>query len=232
MIRAVLNAATVKARLLAMSEKARKRAYQVSLRRAAAPVVKDLQRAWAAAKRRRGLVTGEIADGQQARIRFARKGSKAGTATLEIGANYRVGGYVKLWHILENGFRHYSKNATYATLGNEVNSLKRRRNVFFAEQVAAAGGRPRGKDARKALYSGIRAAWQQRLPGADEQIAAAQKARTGRREAARAGGSRRIAGRRISRPIAEKHVQTIAREAQRLLVAEVMRPVKGARRAA
>lgn len=232
MIRGVLNAASVKARLLAMSEKARKRAYQVALRRAAAPVVKDLQRAWAGAKRRRGLVTGTIADGQRARIRFSNKGMRAGTATLEIGANYRLGSYVKLWHILENGFRHYSRNATYATLGAEVNSLKRRRQAFFAEQIKAAGGRPRSKDARNALYSSVRASWQRAMPEADQRIGAAQKARTGRREAARAGGSRRIAGRRISRPIAERHVQTVAREAQRHLIAEVMRPVRGARRAA
>ena len=50
MIKAYINAIEVKAKLLAMSDKARNRTYQRVLRRAASPVVKDLQRAWAKAK--------------------------------------------------------------------------------------------------------------------------------------------------------------------------------------
>lgn len=230
MITAVLNAVEVKARLLAMSQKARNRAYHVALRRAAAPVVKELQRGWAAAKRRGGLVTGEIADGQQSRVSISRRQATAGVATLQIGANYKLGGPVKLWHILENGFRHYSRSAAYTTLGGEIQSLQRKRREFFKEQIKAAGGRPKAKDARISLMRGIRASWQQRTPGADERIAAAHKARTDRRDAARRGGSRVIAGRRISRPIAQRHVGTLAAKAQQYLVAEVMRPAR--RRAA
>ncbi len=226
MIRAALNDADVRAKLLAMSERSRKRAYQVALRRAAAPVVKDLQRGWARAKRRTGLVTGEIADGQQARITFSRRKASSGMATLQIGANYRLGGYVKLWHILENGFRHFSRSSAYKTLGAEVQSLQRKRREFFKAQVAAAGGRPKNRDARASLMRGISASWKARAPQADAKIAAAHSARLGRREEARRSGSRMIAGFRVSRRIAQQHVSTLAAKAQQYLVAEVMAPLR------
>jgi hypothetical protein len=233
MIRAVLNSVQVKARLVAMSENSRRRAYNVSMRRAAAPVVRDLQRAWGNGRRNSGIVTGEIGDGQQAKLTIRGRGKAAGIAVLQIGANYRLGGLVRLWHILEHGARHYGKSAAYQTMGAEANRLKRQRRLFFSEQTKAAGGLPKGKDARKAFYRGVRAAWTARRPEADAIVAKADRARTARRDSARAsGGGRRMPGFKISTRVVSRHINDLARRAQAYLVAEVMRPVKGARRAA
>lgn len=230
MITAVLNSVQVKARLLAMSETTRHRAYNVSMRRAAAPVVRELQRAWGNARRKSGLVTGEIGDGQQAKLTIRRRGKAAGIARLEIGANYRLGGLVKLWHILEHGHRHFGKSTAYQTMGAEANRLKRQRSLFFAEQTKAAGGLPKGKDARKAFYRGVRMAWNARKPEADAIVARANAARTARRDEARRGRFRRIPGFKVSSRIAMRRVDDLARRAQAYLVQEVMRPVR--RRAA
>jgi hypothetical protein len=54
MIKASLHALEVKAKLLAMSEQARKKAFRKVLRQAARPVATELQRSWARAKRRGG----------------------------------------------------------------------------------------------------------------------------------------------------------------------------------
>ena len=113
MITARLNPAEVTKRLNAMGAKVRNTTYRRVLRKAGAPVAAELQRAWSGARRRGGLVSGEIADAQEVRIKVSSRGKNAGRATLEIGANYRRGGYAKLWHILENGFRHYGGHSTY-----------------------------------------------------------------------------------------------------------------------
>lgn len=228
MITARLNPREVTNRLNAMQAKVRAATYRRVLKKAGAPVATKLQRAWSGARRRGGLVTGEIADAQEMKIKVASRGKNAGRATLEIGANYRRGGYAKLWHILENGFRHYSKgSSTYMTLGSEVNLLKRRKAEFRKSALESIGGMPKDKAGRNAARMAVRAAWQKQAPEADQIIGSAQKAREGRREQARAGGSRVIPGRRISRPIAQQHVDDVAVKAQELLVAEVMSAARG-----
>jgi hypothetical protein len=230
MIKAALNSVLVRSRLLAMNEQARYRAYNVSMRRAAAPVVRELQRSWGNARRNSGIVTGEIGDGQQTKLTIRRRGRAAGFARLEIGANYRLGGLVKLWHILEHGARHYGRSAAYQTMGAEANRLKRQRSLFFGEQAKAAGGIPKGKDARKAFYRGVRAAWNARKPEADAIVAKANQARLRRRDEARAGGSRRMPGFKVSTKIAMRRVDDVARRAREYLLAEVTKPLR--RRAA
>jgi hypothetical protein len=225
MIKASLHALEVKAKLLAMSEQARKKAFRKVLRQAARPVATELQRSWARAKRRGGLVTGEIADAQESRIKFRKR---TGQATLEIGTNYKRGGYAKIWHILENGFKHYGNSSTYTTMGDEANSLKRRREVFREEVAKGLGGyKGKSKDERIALAKASTAAWQAKMPGADSAIGRAKSAKSARRDAARAkGANRTILGRKISRPIAAKWAPKLAQIAKDLLVAEIMKPVK------
>lgn len=225
MIKASLHALEVKAKLLAMSEQARKKAFRKVLRQAARPVATELQRGWARAKRRGGLVTGEIADAQESRIKFRKR---TGQATLEIGTNYKRGGYANIWHILENGFKHYGNSSTYTTMGDEANSLKRRREVFREEVAKGLGGyKGKSKDERIALAKASTAAWQAKMPGADSAIGRAASAKSARRDAARAkGANRTILGRKISRPIAAKWAPKLAQTAKDLLVAEIMKPAK------
>ena len=225
MIKASLHALEVKAKLLAMSDQARRKAFRKVLRQAARPVATELQRAWAKAKRRGGLVTGEIADAQESRIKFRKR---TGQATLEIGTNYKRGGYAKIWHILENGFKHYGNSSTYSTMGDEANSLKRRREVFREQAAASMGGyKGKNKAERIALAKASTDAWQKSMPHADSVIGTAKKAKYNRREEARKkGANRTILGRRISRPIAAKWAPKIGQIAKDLLVAEIMKPAK------
>ena len=225
MIKATLHSLEVRAKLLAMSDQARFKAYRKVLRTAGRPVATELQRAWAKAKRRTGLVTGEIADAQEARIKVSKR---TGTATLEIGTNYKRGGYANIWHILENGFRHYGKSSTYTTMGDEANSLKRRREVFREAAAKSLGGyEGKTKAERVAIAKASTAAWQKSMPGADSAIGRAAKARYNRREEARKkGANRTILGWRVSRPIALKWQMRLGQVARDLLVAEIMKPAK------
>jgi hypothetical protein len=50
--------------------------------------------------------------------------------------------------------------------------------------------------------------------------------KSGNVERARKAGGKVIRGWKVSRPIAQRHVSTVAKRAQELLVAEVMHPVK------
>jgi hypothetical protein len=225
MIKASLYALEVKAKLLAMSDQARNKAFRKVLRQAARPVATELQRGWARAKRRGGLVTGEIADAQESRIRFRKR---TGQATLEIGTNYKRGGYAKIWHILENGFKHYGNSSTYSTMGAEANSLKRRREVFREQAAKSIGGyEGKNKSERIAIAKASTDAWQKAMPHADSLIGAAKKAKYDRREEARRkGANSMIVGRRISRPIAMKWVPKLGQTAKELLIAEIMKPAK------
>lgn len=227
MITARINPAEVTKRLNAMQAKVRAATYRRVLKKAGAPVATELQRAWAGARRRGGLVSGEIADAQELKIKVASRGKNAGKATLEIGANYRRGGYAKLWHILENGFRHYGGNATYSTLGGTINRLKRQKSQFRKDAIASVGGMPKDKAGKNRVRMAVRQAWERHAPGADAAIASAQRGREQRRAEARSGRSRLIPGRRISRPIASKRVDDVAIAAQQLLIAEVMSAAKG-----
>ena len=225
MIKASLNAVYVKAKLLAMSDQARGKAFRKVLRKSAQPVVKDLQRSWARARRKSGLVTGEIADAQAAQVRYRKR---TGQATLEIGTDYRRGGYAHLWHLLENGFRHYGRNATYTTMGDEVNSLKRRREVFRDSVAKSLGGfKGQTKEGRQAIARAATAAWQYRMPLADRAIGLAKSARKARRDSARLGSSRTIPGWRVSRGVALRWQVKLAQDVKTNLAAEVLRPVKG-----
>ena len=120
MIKAFFQDQRVKQRLRAMSERSRANVFRRVLRKAAKPVVDELKAGWRGAKRRRGKVTRVVAAAQQATVIVWKKGDRKGTATLQIGTNYRRGSYAKVWHILENGFRHYGKNATYRPAPAEV----------------------------------------------------------------------------------------------------------------
>lgn len=226
MIKAVLHAAEVKARLLAMSEAARRNVYKRALRKAAKPVVKELRAAWRGARRRSGKVTGEISMAQAATIDMKRNG----VAVLRIGTNYKRGGGAKLWHILENGFVHYGKNATYKPADREVREAKAERAKFFQESlgdpkdIKALARTRAGRDEIKAKYKGIKAAWTMREPGKEKLLNAAWRSRRERRDAARAGGGNQtILGRRISRPIAQKYVTLLTARAKDELAREVLR---------
>lgn len=230
MIKAFINAQRVKQRLRDMSERSRTRVFRRVLREAAKPVVGELKTAWRGAKRRRGKVTREIATSQQARVRVWKKGDRKGTATLQIGANYSRGGFARLWHILENGFRHYGKNAVYRAAPAEIRQARAERDKYYEAAVGDVRQLAKTKEGRAELtqrYRAIGRQWRAEHPETERKISAAWSDRNKRRDSARSSGvARAVAGRRISRPIAAKSAQLLAKRAQDLMVAHVM---KGAR---
>jgi len=221
-IRAVFENAEVKARLLAMSQVAREKVYRRVMRRNAKPVVNQLTQAWKGAKRRQGEITGDIAWAQESRLRFKRRGKAAGMATLEIGTNYKHGGGAKLWHILERGFRHYGKSKTYRTMGTEANRIKAERTAFVAEAAAANRAQGLGKSSIGVAFR----AWREKHADKDAKLLAAEKGRGERRADARRRGGSAVAGRWISRPIAERWAPMLAQKVRDDLIAEVLKAAR------
>lgn len=216
-----------------MSETTRKNTYRRVLRAAAKPVVEELRTAWRGAKRRKGKVTGEISKAQQARISVRRR---TGIATLQIGTNYKRGGFAKVWHILENGFKHYGKHSVYRAQSSEVKKIKAERDAYFASAVGDVKGLARTKAGREEIrskYRAVRQAWIRDHADKERTLTAGWNDRNARRADARnTGGNRTVLGRRISRAIAARHVETLAQRAQDLLVAEVMKASRGRKVAA
>lgn len=224
MIRAAFEDLQVRAKLLAMSQVARERVYRRVLRRNAKPVVNQLLQAWKGAKRRQGEITGDIAWAQESRLKFKRRGKQAGLAILEIGTNYKHGGGAKLWHILERGHRHYSKNATYRTLGTEANRIKRERSEFITAALKsdATPGRSRRESFRAAVT-----AWKTQQADKEAKLTTAYEGRRARRTEARQGtGGKMIPGRWISRPIAQRWAPILANKVRADLIAEVMKAAR------
>lgn len=223
MIRAAFEDLQVRAKLLAMSQVARERVYRRVMARNAKPVVNQLLQAWKGAKRRQGEITGDIAWAQESRIRFKRRGKQAGLAMLEIGTNYKHGGGAKLWHILERGHRHYSKSATYRTMGTEANRIKRERKDFISAAIKsdATPGRSRRETFRAAVT-----AWKTQQADKEAKLTAAYEGRKTRRDEARKKGGRMIPGRWISRPIAQRWAPVLANKVRADLIAEVMKAAR------
>jgi hypothetical protein len=222
-IRAAFEDLQVRAKLLAMSQVARERVYRRVMRRNAKPVVNQLLQAWKGAKRRKGEVSGDIAWAQESRLKFKRRGKQAGLAILEIGTNYKHGGGAKLWHILERGHRHYSKNATYRTMGTDANRIKRERKDFISATLKAdqTPGRSRRESFRAAVT-----AWKTQQADKEATLTNAYAARRARRDEARKGGAKMIPGRWISRPIAQRWAPVLATKVRSDLVAEVMKAAR------
>lgn len=223
MIRAAFEDLQVRAKLLAMSQVARERVYRRVMRRNAKPVVNQLLQAWKGAKRRQGEITGDIAWAQESRLKFKRRGKQAGLAILEIGTNYKHGGGAKLWHILERGHRHYSKNATYRTMGTEANRIKRERKDFISATIKsdATPGRSRRESFRAAVT-----AWKTQQADKEAKLTAAYEGRKTRRDEARKKGGQMIPGRFISRPIAQRWAPVLANKVRADLIAEVMKAAR------
>jgi hypothetical protein len=221
-IRAVFENAEVKARLLAMSQVARERVYRRVMRRNAKPVVNQLTQAWKGARRRQGEITGDIAWAQESRLRFKRRGKAAGMATLEIGTNYKHGGGAKLWHIIERGFRHYGKSKTYRTMGTEANRIKSERKAFVSEVATANRVQGMGKSSVGIAFR----AWREKHGDKDAKLVAAEKGRDERRADARRRGGSAVAGRWISRPIAQKWAPMLAQKVREDLIAEVLKAAR------
>ena len=220
MIKASLHAIEVKAKLLAMSDQARRKAFRKVLRQAARPVATELQRAWAKAKRRGGLVTGEIADAQEVKIRVWKKGARRGAVTMQIGTNYKRGGYANIWHILENGFKHYSKSKAYAAFG-QLSALKRKQTNFLKSSVEGLKG-----PERRQAWNRAQGEFMRRNPQDVRDMQSMSREKAQNVERARKSGGKMIRGWKVSRPIAQRHVSSVAERAQELLVAEIMKPVK------
>lgn len=235
MIRAVFNAAEVKARLLAMGQKSRRNTFKRVMRKVAKPVVQELRKAWTGARRRQGKVTGMIARAQRASVNM----KKDGVGVLKIGADYKVGGPAKLWHILENGFKHYGKNATYRPASREVREAKIARAKYFDAVIGDRTARKAiartraGRDALKVQFRAARAEFAKTNPDKASIIDAAGASRRQRLDAARkSGGNQTILGRRISRPIAQKHHRTLAERFRDELAREVLGAARGRKVAA
>ena len=232
MISAALNSVEVKARLAAMSARTRRNALKRAARKAAKPVVDELRSAWRGAARRDGKVSSAISAAQRYSVSSS---SKRSTVTVRIGTDYGKGNQAKLWHILENGFKHYGRNATYTASPAAVRQAQKERDSFFDQ---ATGGRKAvsrmarqrgGRENVRQLYRAVRAEWVSRHPDKEAAINSAWRSRNARRDAARKAGGRKVAGRRISRPVSERHVGSIAGQMKDILAAEVMAAARGKR---
>ena len=231
MIRAAFNTIEVRGRLLAMSERARGNAYKRAIRKAAAPVVAELKSAWASARRRRGSVTGEIAAAQRYSVNIRTRGKNAGMAVMKIGTDYRRGGKAKVWHIIENGFRHYGGHSVYASGGAAVREAKAHRAKFFADAVGDTRTLRRtkaGRDEIKQRYRAIRREWVSRHGDKEAMLNADWRRKTSNLSDARGRGARTaVAGRRVSRKVVESVVGDIAAQVTEYLAADVMQAAKG-----
>lgn len=133
--------------------------YRQAARAAANPVRNELRRAWRATKRRSGAVTKKIAAAQEIRVYKAKRGANAGTTTISVGTNYKRGGSVKLWHILERGFQHYGggKGNVYTPRdARAIDTAKREDAVAMAAHDAqlvheVASGTEKSKYGRQRL---------------------------------------------------------------------------------
>lgn len=218
--------------LKSMNPAQRQSAFRAVMKKVSRPVVADLSKAWRNARRRRGKVTRQIARAQDARVRYYARRSRArgipsGAAAVQIGTDYRKGGGAKLWHILERGFTHYGSGAKAFT-PNGIRRMEEERTAFVEGTVAMdfTPGR-----SQKEKWHAARRSWHSSQPEKERAIAWARHNRKTRVEAARSGwsdtyggalkGVRKVPGRFISMPVAERWRTILLRDVRRELFAEL-----------
>jgi hypothetical protein len=215
----------------------RAKVYAQAAREAANPVRNELRRAWRKAKRRSGKITRKIAAAQEVRVfvsqrRSANRGK--GVATVMVGTNYKRGGSVKLWHLLERGYQHYGggSNSVYTPRDARARDTEKREDAHAqaAGEIQIAREVMLGTEGTK--YSRQRVAQQRHQARMDfrrmnpidtlhRRLAWASKQSA--MKSARGGviaNRKRILGRHISEPIARlakaKLPAIAAQHAQRL----------------
>lgn len=212
----------------------RAKVYAQAARDAANPVRNELRRAWRKAKQRSGKVTRKIAAAQEIRVFVGQRGGRKGIATVMVGTNYKRGGAVKLWHILERGFQHYGggSNSVYTPRDARSRDTEKREDEYarVAGEAQIAKEVDMGTEGTKYARQRVASVRSQ----ARYQFRARNQADTAHRQAAWAtkqkalksarGGvvanRNRILGRHISEPIARLAKELIpalaAQHAQRL----------------
>jgi len=212
----------------------RAKVYAQAAREAANPVRNELRRAWRKAKRRSGKITRKIAAAQEVRVFVGQRGGRKGVATVMVGTNYKRGGSVKLWHLLERGYQHYGggSNSVYTPRDARVRDTEKREDevarVFGEGQIArevqmgTEGTKYARQRVAQARHEG-RVWFRQNNPGDTAHRRAAWASKQSAMKSARGGviaNRKRILGRHISEPIArlakERLPAIAAQHAQRL----------------
>lgn len=212
----------------------RAKVYAQAAREAANPVRNELRRAWRKAKRRSGKITRKIAAAQEVRVFVGQRGGRKGVATVMVGTNYKRGGSVKLWHLLERGYQHYGggSNSVYTPRDARARDTEKREDAHA--KVAGDGqiahevlmGSEGTKYARQRVAQvrhEARIQFRQNNPADTAHRRAAFASKQSAMKSARGGviaNRKRILGRHISEPIArlakERLPAIAAQHAQRL----------------
>ena len=212
----------------------RAKVYAQAAREAANPVRNELRRAWRKAKRRSGKITRKIAAAQEVRVFVGQRGGRKGVATVMVGTNYKRGGSVKLWHLLERGYQHYGggSNSVYTPRDARARDTEKREDEVA--RVAGDGqiahevlmGTEGTKYARQRVAQvrhQARVWFRQNNPADTAHRRAAWASKQSAMKSARGGviaNRKRILGRYISEPIArlakERLPAIAAQHAQRL----------------
>lgn len=234
MITAKVNLKVLNGYIERLTIAGRAKVYAQAARDAANPVRNELRRAWRKAKQRNGKVTKKIAAAQEIRVFVGQRGGRKGVATVSVGTNYKRGGAVKLWHILERGFQHYGggSNSVYTPRDARARDTEKREGAH----AAAAGEGQKAKEVQMGTegtkYARERVAqvrhqarvqFRQSNPADTAHRQAAWGAKQEAMKSARGGvvaKRKRILGRHISEPIArlakERLPALAAQHAQRL----------------
>lgn len=178
-------------------------------RRVAKPFADNLAGKWLTAKFRGPDAKHRMAIAAATEVDVRRVGASADSVIrTRIGVRYGSGakaagfakGRQKVWHLLEAGFRHYGKgSAAYRSAGPEIQAQAKARRAFVRaeadklwQQIPGRGRRDRTAraDGFRRIYAAAREAFPQWSAYANQ--------RKQIMEGVRAGGSRFVAGRRIT----------------------------------
>jgi hypothetical protein len=216
-------------KLQALQGQAKQRVYRRAFNRVGKPVAQKLQAAWNGAKRRRGSSTKQIAKAQEVKIRvFTRTSKTRGDAWMEIGTEYKRGGKAKIWHILERGFRHYSKSKAYGSKPSLYRAAASMRAHMAQAMKAAPKGKSRqARSARQAYKQAAAQEWASSNGAAAAELTAVRQKRATAVKAARRQGGSRIKGWLVSDNVARANVGNLSNDLARELLRGLALELKG-----
>lgn len=229
MIRAAVNLKVVDGYLSRLKLAKRQQLYLQAARAAAGPVRNELRKAWRAAKRRRSRVVRKIAAAQEIRVYRGQRGAQRGAASVAVGTNYKRGGSVKIWHLIERGFQHYGggSNSVYKPKDRRAVDTQAREDAWAQSAHDAQLNTEVSNNTQSTKYGkqrlmqarvGARKAFRAQFPEDTKHRQAAYMIRQSNLKAARGGvvaNRKRILGRHISEPIAMIWSKKIGRIAAR-----------------
>ncbi len=229
MIQASVWDKDLRRRLQELQGPAKQRVYRRAFNRVGKPLADKLRAAWAAAKHRRGSTTKKIAAAQMVKIRvFSRTSKTRGDAWMAIGTEYRKGGKAKIWHILERGFRHYSKSKAYGSKPSLYGAAASMRAHMAQSMKSAPKGKSRqAQQARQAYKQAAAQEWAASNGAAAAELAQVRQARSAAVKKARRQGGTRIKGWMVSDGVARANVGDLSSQLAKELLRGLDREIKG-----